>query len=73
MHWIDKIRAVLRLNEEELSLWSKIAAAEPSRALRGIIHIMIEHEKEEMEQLRSLLNKCGGGYMDPPYMDPPGY
>lgn len=73
MHWIDKIRMVLRLNEEELSLWSKIATTEPSPAVRSIIHMMIEHEKKEMEQLRSLLNKYGGGYIDPPYMDPPGY
>lgn len=74
MHWREKIRAVLRLNEEEISLWSSIAAAEPSSAVRGIIQMMLEHEKQEMEQLRCLLNEYGGGYTDPPpYMDPPGY
>ncbi|MGB9661225.1 MAG: hypothetical protein ACPL5F_04310 [Moorellaceae bacterium] len=74
MHWREKIRAVLRLNEEEISLWSRIAASEPNPAVRSIIQMMVEHEKQEMEQLRCLLNEYGGGYKDPPpYMEPPGY
>ncbi|MBC7341857.1 MAG: hypothetical protein H5U02_05330 [Clostridia bacterium] len=65
MSWTDPLRKVLRLDEEELSLWPRIAAAEPSEGVRGIIQVMIEREKREMEDLRAMIRHYGG-YDDPP-------
>ncbi|MBC7257205.1 MAG: hypothetical protein H5T66_13990 [Chloroflexi bacterium] len=55
MDWMAKVREVLRLDEEELSLWREIAAEEPNPGVRALIKVMLDREKEEMEDLRALL------------------
>lgn len=65
MHWMDKVRKILELDEEELALWSKIAAAEQREGMRSLMQAMIENQKKDREELRELLRKHG--YMDPVY------
>lgn len=65
MHWMEKVRKVLELDEEELALWSKIAAAEPRESMRNLMQAMMENQKKDREELRELLRKHG--YMDPTY------
>ncbi|MCG0277845.1 MAG: hypothetical protein L5656_04880 [Thermanaeromonas sp.] len=63
MHWTDNVRKVLELDEEELALWSRIAAAEHREGMRSLIQAMIDNEKKDGEELRELLRKHT--YMDP--------
>ncbi|MDH7577282.1 MAG: hypothetical protein QHH75_05510 [Bacillota bacterium] len=53
--WHDEVRRVLRLDEEEIAFWERIAEQVPTRALRQAIRMMIRREREEMETLRGLL------------------
>ncbi|SMB98128.1 hypothetical protein SAMN00808754_2143 [Thermanaeromonas toyohensis ToBE] len=46
MHWMEKVRKVLELDEEELALWSKIAAAEPRESMRNLMQAMMENQKK---------------------------
>ncbi|QGP93602.1 hypothetical protein MGLY_30220 [Neomoorella glycerini] len=66
MHWLDKLRQVLRLDEEELTLWPEIAATAPE-GVKQIINSMLEREKKEMEDIKKILHMYGGapGYPDP--------
>lgn len=51
--WRDYVRRVIRLDEEELELWRRIAGM-VSPCCRRIIEMMIKGEEEEMEALRAL-------------------
>lgn len=57
MDWMERIREVLRLDEEELALWRDIAAEEVNPHVRAIIRAMVERERMEMEDLRMLLRR----------------
>lgn len=70
--WRDHIKNVLRLDEEEISLWERIAERVHTHHLRHIIKMMIRREKEEMDTLRMLLGEhmpCPG-YAPGPDMGP---
>jgi hypothetical protein len=74
--WQDYVRQVLRLDEEEIELWNRIAGAVQTDCGR-IIQMMIRREREEMESLRSLLGEqdvCDPGECPrPPKYPHPGY
>ncbi|MDN5344471.1 MAG: hypothetical protein PWQ18_582 [Clostridia bacterium] len=66
MYWLDKLRQVLRLDEEELTLWPEIAATAPP-GVKQIIDSMLEREKKEMDDIKKILQMYGGapGYPGP--------
>ncbi|GEA15659.1 MAG: hypothetical protein PWR22_1397 [Moorella sp. (in: firmicutes)] len=66
MHWLDKLRQVLRLDEEELTLWPEIASTAPE-GVKQIINSMLEREKKEMDDIKKILQMYGStpGYSDP--------
>ncbi|AFV12410.1 deleted [Thermacetogenium phaeum DSM 12270] len=75
--WQDYVRRVLRLDEEEVELWRRIAGMVPADC-GAVLQMMIQSEREEMEALRSLLREEGVCDPDerlrPPVCPPyPGY
>ncbi|MBC7345523.1 MAG: hypothetical protein H5U03_08925 [Clostridia bacterium] len=69
MDWAERVRAVLRLDEEELALWPEIASYEPSEHVKAIIRMLIENERATMEEMRALVRNYGR--YAPPYRDDP--
>ncbi|NPV29195.1 MAG: hypothetical protein HPY58_05935 [Firmicutes bacterium] len=68
--WHHEVRQVLRLDEEELALWERIAESVPTHHLRHMIRMMIRREQEEMAMLRMLLGESC--YPGPDYGPDPG-
>lgn len=60
--WRHDLMRVMKLDEEEIALWGRIAEMFPSHNCRQLIHMMIRREKEEMESLRMLLGEAKPGF-----------
>ncbi|MDK2821249.1 MAG: hypothetical protein PWP31_1214 [Clostridia bacterium] len=67
MHWQDKVKQVICLEEKEIPLYQEIASIVPS-GVKRMINCRIEQEKKGLEELRQLLYMYGkDSYYDEPY------
>jgi|GEM_PF-3868243 len=55
MSFHDLVRRAIAIDEEEIALWSEIAALVRPRPLREAIMRMVKHERQDIEFWRSVL------------------
>lgn len=55
MAWDHLVRQIIRLEEQEIDLYQRIAQGAPSRALRDQVMRMVEHERRELNYWNNLL------------------